>query len=122
MGLGDGWPAARRSALHRRREPAWCGRRRRRAACCGGRGAPGAGQVRLDVRWNEVEPERGRFDFSQTDPMIDAAVAAGLVPIGILAYGVPWATASTEDDGGDIFFPPDDPADFAAYVRETVRH
>lgn len=81
--------------------------------------AAGVRAIRLDLRWARVEPERGAFDFSRVDPMIDAAVDADLDVLAILAYGVPWATTATDDDDK---FPPDDPADYAAYAGEVATH
>lgn len=81
--------------------------------------ATGARVVRLDFRWADVEPERGRFDFTAYDPMVEAAEAAGLEVLALLGYGVPWATSAP---GADELYPPDDPADFARYATEVVRH
>lgn len=77
----------------------------------------GARVIRLDFRWDEIEPERGRFVLDGHDVMVDAAREDGLEVLGILAYGNPWASAATEDDR---FVPPDDPADFARYAGEIA--
>jgi hypothetical protein len=81
--------------------------------------AAGVELVRLDFRWAHLEPAPGTIDFLRHDPMVDAARAAGIEVLAILAYGVPWAT---EAEATDEFYPPDDPADFERYVREVVRH
>lgn len=79
----------------------------------------GAHVIRLDFRWDRIEPERGRFELDDFDVMVDAARDDGLEVLGILAYGNPWASASTDDDP---FVPPDDPADFARYAGEVAGH
>ncbi|MBI4701889.1 MAG: beta-galactosidase [Deltaproteobacteria bacterium] len=79
----------------------------------------GVAVIRLDLPWAQIEPKPGAFDFSAADPMVDAALASGLSVLGILAYGVPWA--STEP-GADDKYPPDDPADYAAYARKVAEH
>lgn len=81
--------------------------------------ATGVRLVRLDFRWASIERERGTFDFSAHDPVVDAADAAGVEVLAILAYGVPWATSA---EATDEFYPPDDPADFARYAAEVARH
>ncbi len=79
----------------------------------------GAAVIRLDFRWDAIEPERGRLVFDGHDAMVDAAREDGLEVLGILAYGNPWASASSE---GDPFVPPDDPADFARYAGAVAGH
>lgn len=74
--------------------------------------------VRLDFRWAHLEPEAGTFTFAGHDAIVDAAIAAGIDVIAILAYGVPWAAEGATDE----FYPPDDPADFERYVRAVVEH
>jgi polysaccharide biosynthesis protein PslG len=81
--------------------------------------AAGAAAVRIDFHWSVIEPERGAFDFSALDPPVDAAVAAGIELIGIIAYGVPWASSLTDSDP---MYPPDDPADYASYARALAQH
>ena len=81
--------------------------------------ATGVRTARLDVLWHVVQPAPGPFDFAELDPMIDQARAAGIDVLAILGYGTPWASSAS---GGDPFYPPDDPATYAAFVRATVEH
>jgi hypothetical protein len=81
--------------------------------------AAGVRHLRWEFCWERVEPTRGEFDFSGYDRAVDRAGEAGIEFIGLLAYGNPWASSPTESDDK---FPPDDPSDFAAYVRATVSH
>ena len=75
--------------------------------------------LRWELSWDRIEMTRGEFDFSGYDRAVDRAVAEGIEYIGLLSYGNPWASTQTQSDDK---FPPDDPADFAAYVRATVSH
>ncbi len=77
----------------------------------------GVTSTRGEVAWHRVEPAPGAFDYSMFDPVIDELLARGVEPIPLLAYGNEWAT-SVED--ADHFYPPDDPADFAAYAGRTA--
>lgn len=78
----------------------------------------GGVMIRRDFRWAELEPERGRFAFDGYDALVDEANARGVRLLGLLAYGTPWANASTV--GGRDTFPPTDPADFAAFARTVA--
>lgn len=80
--------------------------------------AMGMGIVRRDIHWKDVEPEQGSFDFTKPDVFIDATESVGAEPLGLLVYGNPWASSEGDDHG----YPPDDPADYAAYAVETARH
>ncbi len=75
--------------------------------------------LRHDFLWDQLEPEPGVFVFDAMDRAVDAALDAGIEYIGILCYGNPAYSSMTEDDPA---FPPDNPADFANYVFETVSH
>lgn len=99
----------------------------------------GVRAVRLDINWLQVEPPGPPlhdYDFGGRDDEVDAARAAGLKVYGILAYGhpdyssrgalvqqtplaagiPPFATGSAQ------YYPPDNPADFAAYAGATAAH
>lgn len=75
--------------------------------------------LRWEFSWDRIERTPGEFDFSGYDRAVDRALAEGIEYIGLLAYGNPWASTQTQSDDK---FPPDDPADFAGYVRATVSH
>lgn len=69
--------------------------------------------VRFKVPWDEVEPQRGRWDFARFDALYDRMRAAGLRPL-LLAVGAPcWARAP----GGPCGVPgPAFDADWSGYV------
>lgn len=77
----------------------------------------GVKRLRADLLWHVVEKSRGVFDFTGYDAVIADAETAGLSMLTLLAYGNPWAVTPT---AADHFYPPDDPADFGAYVKATL--
>ena len=81
--------------------------------------AAGVKHLRWEFPWERIEPSPGEFDFSGYDRAVDRAAQEGIEWIGLLSYGNPWASSQTDSDDK---FPPDDPADFANYVRATVAH
>jgi len=78
----------------------------------------GMGIARRDITWSGVEPVQGSFDFSRPDAFIEGVESMGVEPLGLLVYGNPWASAQGDEHG----YPPDDPADYAAYAVATARH
>jgi hypothetical protein len=81
------------------------------------------------LKWQHVEPEKGRFDFAAGDVQIDRVRAAQLNVIGLLPFpSSNWAsTGPGGPDGGSedrrlMAFMPRDLGDAANYVRETVAH
>ncbi len=79
----------------------------------------GVTSLRGDLRWDRIEPQLGAFDFSAYDPVVDALADRGVEQLALLAYGNPWASSDPE---ADAMYPPDDPADFAAYAGTTAEH
>jgi hypothetical protein len=73
--------------------------------------------IRQDLRWAYVEPARDVWDWTTEDAVVDGADAFDLEVIGMLGYGNPWATSVA---GADEFYPPDDPADFAAFAAAAA--
>jgi hypothetical protein len=99
----------------------------------------GVRAIRLDLNWIAVERPGAPlhdFDFTGVDREVQAITDAGLQVIGLLGYGHPdyssagAAVAQTPLAGGVPpfyvgnvnFFPPDDPADFAAFARAVAQH
>ncbi len=76
----------------------------------------GAAWVRLDVDWSVVEAERGRYDWSANDRLVDAAIAADLDVLGMLAYTPAWARPPGTDDK----HPPIDDEGFAEFAAAAV--
>lgn len=83
--------------------------------------------LRRDFLWHEIEPEKDKFDFSGYDRIVDEAKNYGMEFIGLLAYGNSWASQKSIEciknrGSGCTNYPPDNPEDFADFVRETVAH
>ena len=74
--------------------------------------------LRVDFRWAAAEPSRGDDQLALYDDLVARAQANGVRLIGVLTYGAPWAAAAS---GGDEFYPPDDPADFARFAAAAAR-
>jgi len=73
--------------------------------------------VRSDVLWHIIQPEEGTWEFERYDAMLDALEASNIELVAILAYGTPWASSQTT---GESTYPPDDPADFAAFAAAVA--
>ena len=101
--------------------------------------AGGVRAVRMDIGWTQVEPPGPPlhdYRFADRDREVAAARAAGLQVYGILAYGHPdyssrGAVVQQSPLAGGVppfavgsaqYYPPDDPAAFAAYARATAAH
>ncbi len=78
--------------------------------------------LRTDFTWSRIQPSPppAAFDFSRYDELVAQAAAHGIDLLGILDYGVDWASSAAP--AGDDHYPPDDPATFAAFAAETARH
>ncbi len=72
----------------------------------------GIGLARTDFSWDLVEPERGVWDWSGPDRVMDAAESVNVQVLPILNYGNPWASSL----GDDRHLPPDDLGDFGTYA------
>ncbi len=60
--------------------------------------AVGAGMVRCDFWWSEIERPDGSFDFSLTDAVVADAKAAGIAILPILGNGHPRHGAPFENE------------------------
>jgi hypothetical protein len=76
----------------------------------------GAQWVRFDFTWSSIEPEQGVYDWWRHDAVVAAAGERGLTLLGVLAYTPAWA----RPEGTTNKHPPNDLADYASFVRETV--
>ena len=80
----------------------------------------GMSWVRGDLTWENIQPERDRWEWDRYDRAIEAAGRGGKRIIGLLSYGVRWANADPPTPTGSAHFPPDDPADFAAFAAAAA--
>jgi len=84
------------------------------------------------LKWHDVEPQKGKFDFTQCDYQIDRVLQRGLKVLPLLPFpSSNWSSSAgpevkvTEDYPANrerIAYMPRDVNDFAAYVRKTVEH
>jgi len=84
------------------------------------------------LKWNDVEPERGRFEFGETDQQVDRVLANRQKVLGLLpSPSSNWSSSAPDavsPYGRDIgvFSPasymPRSLDEFAHYVRKTVLH
>ncbi|MFD8630775.1 beta-galactosidase [Streptomyces sp. NPDC059656] len=75
------------------------------------------------TRWSNIQPRRGEFDWSILDRLVEGANRAGL-PVLFTMGGTPgWASPNgphTAYDDGSRTSPPDDPADWKAFVSAVA--
>ncbi|MDY0166538.1 MAG: carbohydrate binding domain-containing protein, partial [Thermoguttaceae bacterium] len=84
------------------------------------------------LKWQTVEPEKGQFDFTETDYQIDRPLKHGLKVLGLLPFpSSNWASTApaTERSGGSyevrrgvVAYAPRDETEFAHYVARTVSY
>lgn len=83
-----------------------------------------AGWVREDFHWFWIEQEKGQFEWTYYDRMVDLLLERNLNIIGVLGHPPGWATYEPGDDlRGPSFYAPDPYhfADFAAAVVQRYR-
>jgi hypothetical protein len=73
--------------------------------------------IRADFEWSAIEPRKGSFTWSKTDVAVDQATAHGIHVLATLDYTPAWARTNQTSD----HYPPDDPDDYAAFAKTTVR-
>jgi hypothetical protein len=84
------------------------------------------------LKWQDVEPERGRFTFAEADHQIDRPLAHGLRVLGLLPFpSSNWSSSAPASvAAGDRYpqnrqraaYAPRDKAEFENYVARTVAH
>jgi len=75
----------------------------------------GMGWVRIDLRWNVVQPQAGVFDWSRYDAIASAAAQRGLKVYASVDSTPAWATSGSEGIGV-----PSDPQTFYNFVHAAV--
>ncbi|MFB3880900.1 MAG: hypothetical protein ACE149_06535 [Armatimonadota bacterium] len=83
------------------------------------------------LKWHQVEPEKGRFDFDRLDFQLDRVRQAGMNVIALLPFpSSEWSTtaptgADESHDMGEharLAYKPRDLSEWGDYVRTTVAH
>lgn len=54
----------------------------------------GVTMVRFDFYWNDIEPEKGKFDFKKYDEIVEAVSRANIRILGIIDYSADWSASS----------------------------
>ncbi len=84
------------------------------------------------LKWQEVEPEKGKFNFTETDYQIDRPLKHGLKVLGLLPFpSANWSSSAPESvkaadrypgNRARVAYAPRDVAEFENYVAKTVGH
>ena len=82
------------------------------------------------LKWHDVEPEKGRFAFSECDRQIDRVLERGLKVLPLLPFPSAHWSSSAEPGIAEgypasrerVAYMPRDLEEFTAYVRATVGH
>jgi hypothetical protein len=84
------------------------------------------------LKWHDVEPEKGRFEFAECDHQINRVLKQGLNVLALLPFpSTNWSSSAGSQVQPTTHFPenrqrvaymPKDFNDLAAYVRRTVGH
>jgi hypothetical protein len=83
----------------------------------------GAGWIRGDAHWGDVEPRRGQFDFSALESLVKAARGRGMHVLATIRTGSPWADRPKPADAKHgASTPPKDYAEFGAFCRKLAEH
>lgn len=83
--------------------------------------AAGATWLRIDVDWSDIEPTRGRLNWTNTDRVVDIARSHGLLVLASVVYTPSWAqdnsvTANTTHGR------PATPELFATFAAQAASH
>jgi Beta-galactosidase len=76
----------------------------------------GVGTERMEIAWDLVEPQKGQYDFTLADRKILAAARANIDVLALIVRTPSWAAQQP----GQVFSPPRDPADYAAFATALV--
>ncbi|HET7034454.1 MAG TPA: glycosyl hydrolase [Thermomicrobiaceae bacterium] len=77
-----------------------------------------AGWARVELRWEQIEPSRGKWDWGSSDALVQGYHQIGMQELGLLVYSVGWASGGSGSSA--VFGPPSDLAAWQEYVRQTV--
>ncbi len=78
-------------------------------------------KARLILRWDFVEPKKGKFDFTLADRVLDMHLQAGISPLVTVDCISPWGTrTSVKDKRNFTASPPLDMADYENFLETVV--
>lgn len=73
--------------------------------------------VRFGFRWNELESEKGRYNFKKIDWLVDTALKHNIKILGVIVTTPEWASGKN-----DRISPPNDIKDWQVFIRTLVTH
>ena len=77
--------------------------------------------IREEFRWDVIQPAPDRWDWGFNDEMVEQATGRGLSILGLLAYGVGWASPGSGARGRQLAWTlPGDLDAYRAYVYTVV--
>lgn len=81
----------------------------------------GVGWIRFDIDWASVQPQNSStFDWAGIDALVSAANSRNIKMLPILDFTAPWARPSNCTNTNKCA--PRDPAEFATFAAEVVKH
>ena len=83
--------------------------------------ATGVGTMRENLRWNDIEPSPGKFDFTKLDAIVKDMAVRGLRIMPDLIYAPDFYTAKPAGATGSTQYPPKDPGSMAAFATKLVK-
>jgi hypothetical protein len=81
--------------------------------------AMGAGWIRFDLQWTNIEPSKGTWSWTAHDGVVNAANARGLHVLGDLTDAPGWANGG---NGWNYAPTADHIQDYADFCAQTVKH
>lgn len=72
--------------------------------------------TRVDFRWDQIEKQKGQFDWSFYDNVATQFKENNIRILAILSGTPGWANG-----GKDVFYPPTDPNDYANFAKEIAK-
>jgi len=77
----------------------------------------GISWVRMDFLWQEIEPEKEKFEFDKYDEIVDVLSKNGLNILGILHYSTDWSSSC-----GQWNCPSKENSLFVKYAEKVIGH
>jgi len=71
--------------------------------------------IRIDLYWNHIESEKGVFNFSEIDRIVDYSMANGLSILGVLSGSPGWSNG-----GKGVNYPSDHREDWEFFITRAV--
>jgi Beta-galactosidase len=78
--------------------------------------ADGVQSWRVEMAWDQIEPQQGRFDFTGTDRKVLVAARHGFDVLALAVRAPAWANGGSMDP----FVPPKEPAAYGRYLTALI--